>query len=201
MAILSLYSIYNMAVILRGYESNWEINQINHYNLIEASKKYKVGSDIDDIIVYRLYNDKYAGELPYHAGFDFIEYWMKNFYELPQSIRFKWMNIDDNYVFRVLEGNYWEDNWLGKRVVYLCNFDKERTVTIKVNSLGELEGTKLICTINDKEVCFDINKPNDSLSFVAPEGEYELIIEAEKTFVPTNGDSRELSINCNIDVS
>ena len=51
-----------------GYKRNDEINKMNHYKLAEIGKDYK-------------------------EGYDYIENWMKNYYELPKEISFYWREI------------------------------------------------------------------------------------------------------------
>lgn len=68
---------------------------MNHYMLAEAGKSYKAGYEIEKVELYKLYDDRFATNMPYQEGYEYIEGWMKNYYELPQEIRFYWREMKE----------------------------------------------------------------------------------------------------------
>ena len=89
--ILTIYSVCNMAVVMAGYRANYEINQRNNQILISAQKEYKESQTVKTVVLYRLKDDTYAQMMPYQEGYEYIETWMKRYYELPDEIAFKWI--------------------------------------------------------------------------------------------------------------
>lgn len=192
---ICIYAAYNSGNITSGYKHNDEINKINHYKLLEAQARYIAGDEIKEVDLYKLRNDNYSNCMPYHSGFDYIEVWMKNYYELPQDIYFAWHNIEDTMRLYIKSGNYYDDHWLGEKAVFDVKADEERILRIKVRNAGNVENEQLICTIAGEESVFDI--PDGETGFfdiVIPQGNNELMIQAAQTFSPTTGDMRELSV-------
>lgn len=91
--ILCLYALLNFCYIIVGYKENDEINKINHYKLTEAGKKYQEGNAVEKLELYKLYDDKYTTCMPYQEGYEYIEWWMKKYYELPLDVRFEWSEL------------------------------------------------------------------------------------------------------------
>ena len=92
---LCIYALCNFGSIIAGYKRNDEINKMNHYKLEEIGESYKDGYDIEEVELYKLYDDRYATNMPYQEGYEYIEGWMKNYYELPQEIRFYWREMKE----------------------------------------------------------------------------------------------------------
>ncbi len=88
--LLCLYAFCNFCSIISGYKRNDEMNQINHKRLTEAAQGLREGQNIEEIELYKLYDDRYATNMPYQEGFEYSEWWMKNYYELPAEVRFVW---------------------------------------------------------------------------------------------------------------
>lgn len=82
----------NIVSVTLGYYRNAEINDINRYKLTEKSFRIKAGMEVPSIVLYRMRNDQYAAQMPYNE--QSIEYWMKNYYELPQAVHFIWETVD-----------------------------------------------------------------------------------------------------------
>lgn len=105
-AIFSLFLIIgatiNFIYICLGYLANQEVNIINRSKLAEKKQLIKNGQNIDSIILYRLPDDTFSTVMPYQK--DFVEYWIKNYYELPQYVNFIWNEFDkQNNSFEVVE--------------------------------------------------------------------------------------------------
>lgn len=190
-----IYAAYNSSNITSGYRYNDEINMINHYKLLETKARYTAGDEVKEVDLYKLHDDSYANCMPYHSGYDFIEVWMKNYYELPQDMYFAWHNIEDTIQWYIKSGNYYNDHWLGENAVFGVRADEERVLRITVRNPENLENQQLICTVAGKESVFDIPGGEESVfDIVIPAGNNELTIQATQIFTPTNGDMRELSV-------
>lgn len=87
---ITALSTYNICFITEGYYRNSSINLINRYKLCEKSRLIQEGVPIDTILLYRLPDDRFSSQMPYHQAF--ISDWVKNYYELPQNIKFVWQD-------------------------------------------------------------------------------------------------------------
>lgn len=96
--LLVILSWGNFFEILQGYMGNAVINETNHYKLLEKAERFKAGEKTDYIILYKLENDWYASDMPYQQ--DFMEYWWKEFYDLPQDIQFLWVDYKEKNAYR-----------------------------------------------------------------------------------------------------
>ena len=47
---------------------------------------YKGGTNIEKIVLKKLFDDRYACVMPYQEGFEGGQVWMKYYYEIPQNI-------------------------------------------------------------------------------------------------------------------
>lgn len=92
-ALLCIYALCNFGSIIGGYKRNGEINKMNHDILAEAAKSYETEDDVEEIELYKLYDDSYATNMPYQEGYAYIEVWMKHYYELPQDVQFVWREM------------------------------------------------------------------------------------------------------------
>lgn len=118
---------------------------------------------------------------------------------MPQATVFSGQIREEKTDFILLEGDWWEDHWMGKRLVFSCVFEEEKTVTLKINDFGGLQGQKLYCIVGEEKKVLDVSDKDSVYQIKIPAGEHEFIIEAEKTFCPANGDERELSVNLDIE--
>ncbi len=91
--VTGILGIINMSSIARGYHENWMINVINDSKLHEKAVRIAGGEEINTIILYKLFDDAYAADMPYQQSY--MEYWMKNYYEIPQSVSFVWEDINE----------------------------------------------------------------------------------------------------------
>lgn len=91
--VAGILGIINMSDIASGYHDNLAINVINDSKLREKSMRIAAGEDIDTIVLYKLLDDAYAADMPYQQSY--MEYWMKYYYEIPQSVSFVWGDIDE----------------------------------------------------------------------------------------------------------
>lgn len=190
-----IYAVFNSGYVMLGYKYNDEINKINHYKLLEAQARYAAGDREKEIDLYKLYDDNFTNCMPYNTGYEFIEVWMKNYYELPQDICFVWNNLEDSIQWYFISGDYYNDNWLGKKAVFGVKADEKRDLKITVMNPGNIEGQQLLCTIEGKESVFDVPSGKTSVfDIVIPAGTKEVTLQAAQIFIPDNGDPRELSV-------
>lgn len=96
MAGLAVLALHNSAVIAIGYYRNSDINRMNDKSLTRATET-KDGEVPETVVLYRLRDDRYASQMPYEH--QYIEYWMKNYYELPQETVFVWEKADEATIF------------------------------------------------------------------------------------------------------
>lgn len=78
--------ILNIMKIGRGYYRNAGINEKNHSILSEASLRRENGETVEKIVLYKLYDDAYAEDMPYNK--QYIEYWIRGYYNLPAEVIF-----------------------------------------------------------------------------------------------------------------
>ncbi len=87
--VIFIFSGINSANIFNGYRKNYEVNIINHYQLMIANHKLRNNIEIENkIILFRLPSPWHAEMMPYQRPL--IEKWMKKYYELPQDVSFDW---------------------------------------------------------------------------------------------------------------
>lgn len=192
--IVSLYSIFNITYILNGYKNNYEINQINNYKLIETARNIRAGVPIEDVNLYRLNDDKFANIMGYDSLHSFIESWMKNYYELPSEIRFRWLTFGDTSNYQVIDGNWYDDGWLGDYAVMLFS-GKQKTVTFSFNNIAEKDN--MVIFIEYKNNKYEVEVPaNETVTYTVEleEGDSEVRITPSENFSPENGDERLLSV-------
>ncbi len=87
LAILGI-SMLNYGTITYGYYKNSAVQKENDKVLKDASQKIKAGEKIESVVYKKLPYILYSGDQPYIEGFDYIEAWIKNYYELPKDIKF-----------------------------------------------------------------------------------------------------------------
>lgn len=195
---LCLFSLCNLGGIISKCKQNDGINKINHYKLKEAGERYKYGHELKEIHLYKLYDDNYTNCMPYQPEHNFIEEWMKNYYELPQDVSFFWHSIEDDLnklEWYVKSGDYWDDNWLGKEAIFVVQAFEEGKLNIRIDNSTGMGEQQIICTIAGDQTIYIIQKGEISTAEInIPQGENELKIQATQTFVPDNGDPRELSV-------
>lgn len=190
-----LYAIGNFCTIIYGYKNNYEMNQINHYKLVEMQKRWKSGRGEHEVFLYKLKDDTYTNCMPYHSGFDFIEIWIKKYYELPEEVAFSWIGIEDDINLRLISGEWYKDHWLGKVAVFVVEAEEERVLKLTVSNLQEKENQQVQCSFAGKEERYDFTVGETKvIELFVPAGRHELTVTPSKTFVPENGDLRELSV-------
>lgn len=209
MILTILYSAWNFSIVIHGYKNNHEISAINHYKLLETGRKIKAGKAEEEVILYKLTDDIFANCMPYQPGFDFIEVWMKKYYELPQDIDFYWQDIDfymqgldENLEFYCISGSWYQDHWLGNGAEFLVQAKENMILTISVTNSDAIENQKLRCSLDGEEDIYEFSPGEEKLiDLYIPAGKNILTMSPSETFIPNNGDLRELSVMFHINNS
>ena len=88
-AVFGVIAVVNICLVTKGYYSNYSEYTYDRKGLEAASQAIKDGKNIQSVKLKKLENDYYSGGMPYTI--DYIKYWMKNYYEIPQSVEFVWV--------------------------------------------------------------------------------------------------------------
>ena len=83
---VSVISIFNYTMITVGYYQNNDYHQENDQILRTVSKEIQNGKEYGEIKLHKMKNDLYTGELPYFDGYDYITYWICEYYNLPNDV-------------------------------------------------------------------------------------------------------------------
>lgn len=85
-AVTALACLWNAAGIGLGYYRNARINIENNIILEEAARDTREGVTVDNIVLYKMYDDNYAEDMPYQKSY--IEFWMKQYYGIAPEVVF-----------------------------------------------------------------------------------------------------------------
>lgn len=196
-ALVSLLGITNMLSILWGYYQNDMINQVNRGKLLEASAQVQNGEKVSPITLYRLKNDLYAGDMPYQSN-DFMIYWIKNYYSLPQDTDIIWTSFGDKNIIYCINGEWYEDGWLGNAAVIGYSLDENQCLEIRAIASEQFSGNKIFIEHEGKTEEY-LLRSGENIFYLNPENpEGYFRIYSEKTFFPSNGDMRELSVQLSV---
>lgn len=88
--VLFLLSLKNAVSIYHGYHRNAETHEINDAIMRVNCVAIEQGTQMDTITLYRLQDDSYANSMAYQSGTEFIEYWLKYYYRIPQDVKVLW---------------------------------------------------------------------------------------------------------------
>ena len=73
----------------RFYTNRRQTNEANQYNdsvLISSAQKIQSGEKLDKIVLKKLVDPTYGGDMPYYENCEYILEWMKNYYSIPQDV-------------------------------------------------------------------------------------------------------------------
>ncbi len=87
---LLIASIVNSAFILNGYRQNSPYHARNHIVLSTAARDISLGKNITSIELEKIPNELYSGVMAYMPGYDYISWWIIEYYDLPQDIELRW---------------------------------------------------------------------------------------------------------------
>lgn len=83
-------AVVNMGTILLGYQRNDPIHRLNQQTLISAQHNFSQGQEIGTINLQKLENDLYTGAMPAMQGYEYINKWIKKYYQIPMEIELHW---------------------------------------------------------------------------------------------------------------
>lgn len=197
--IVLIYSAVNFSAVLSGYQVNAEINQINHAKMLEAKKNYQVnGEKPERIELYKLKDDRFANIMPYQPTREGIEYWMKNYYELTMDVPIFWQQVGEKRVIEVLEGEWYDDGFVGKSLKLRFDSNFENTITLRVNNTEHIEGQSLVCIMGEFETIYNVSGEDaNEFYLTVPSGENEIYLVASETAI-LEEDGREVSVKLEV---
>lgn len=85
------YGIKNTIEITRGYYQNNFLNQYND-KMFRISAAKARNDEIDEIVVYKL-TTSYSSVMPYHEGFELVNDWIKEYYDIPNDVKIVWKDF------------------------------------------------------------------------------------------------------------
>jgi len=88
--VIIFLALTNTISIISGYQKNSSIHQENQKSLICSHIAIQQGQDIQKIYLNKLEDDQYAGAMPYTEGYDYINYWIKDYFEIPLDVDLIW---------------------------------------------------------------------------------------------------------------
>ena len=197
--IVLIYSAVNFSAVLSGYQVNAEINQINHAKMLEAKKNYQVnGEKPERIELYKLKDDRFANIMPYQPTREGIEYWMKNYYELTMDVPIFWQQVGEKRVIEVLEGEWYDDGFVGKSLKLRFDSNFENIITLRVNNTEHIEGQSLVCIMGEFETIYNVSGEDaNEFYLTVPSGENEIYLVASETAI-LEEDGREVSVKLEV---
>lgn len=82
---------YNAFTIVQGYRGNSHVMETNHRFLRNASNMIKASPELRYTIqLPQIPNSIYAGSMPYTPGSDYINWWIKEYYDIPSQVELVW---------------------------------------------------------------------------------------------------------------
>lgn len=75
----------NMIYITKGYYNNNQVNKENHEKLLAVEKQIEQGENVTEVTLKKLPDLLYSGDQPYVEGAEYILYYMKEYYKLPDD--------------------------------------------------------------------------------------------------------------------
>lgn len=196
MAVLGLKSIGNFHQSLEGYRENYFALEFNHQRL----KNYD-NEQGEMIFLSKLANDEYRLELPYDPGFSYIEYWMKEYYNIPQSVVFQWGDLEVEKNIEI-SGDFYKDGWFGKSGFVRADSKKTKTVKLGAYMIPSAPvPIRLVCSVEGNETVFLLEEGDNTfyLDLSDYEGrQVEIELTASETFnlkeLGIGEDDRDLSM-------
>jgi hypothetical protein len=80
----------NTVDLIAGYSGNSPVMESNDQILRQARLSIDEGSTIEEIELSKLPDDRFAGEMPYTQGYDYIDGWIKQYYDIPPDVELIW---------------------------------------------------------------------------------------------------------------
>mgnify|MGYP003373739554 FL=1 len=90
LAFLAMVSIPNLKSIYTGYRINYQVLMYDDAVFRESAEAIRQGADIETIEVYELPDLLCKNEVVYDENFSFMIAWMRQYYDLPESVEFEY---------------------------------------------------------------------------------------------------------------
>lgn len=200
--VCSLKSVTMFSSLYSGYYENSFSLKYNH-NVLSAYD----GSQTE-INLLKCQNDICRLQMPYDEGFEYIDYWLREYYKIPSFVDLIWEDIPEEWHGEIskdfadynLSGEFYEDDWLGKKgvmsiadsalekITIICYLDgdmiAENTLTIEIDGVV----TEYVLQAGFQTIDLDVSGIKNS----------DIAFTTSKTFNPeelgTSTDSRDLSV-------
>lgn len=157
---LGVCCLHNMKTVYEGYESNY---YADNYNM-EVLRSYS-GTD-DKVYLLKYDNDYYRSRMSCDEGFEYIDYWVKEYFSIPQSVIIEWKSIPELVEYAKMadvdinfgDGFYQDEGgyrWAEENAQLMINNASEDEVIVHFNAeirTGYDEKSKLIVYCNGEEV-------------------------------------------------
>lgn len=201
--ILGLIGIINVINIYKGYENNYYIDNYN-FNIL---KEYDGSDDIIYLVKYP--NNLYRGTMSCDVGYEYIDYWVKEYFAIPQSVMIKWksmselldyarmskVDIDYDTGFYDDEGGYrWAEN--NAKLIISNNSKHVKKVIFSSNIYtGYEENSKVLIKCNGESIWSEETNKDGKLCEIEVKlqpGDNVFDITTDAKQIITDGDVRKL---------
>ena len=174
---MGIFAVYlSICVFAAKRFESFVIGYMSNESTLEYNDKIMSDyTDESELFLKKLPNDTFMTAMPYVDGFDYIEYWMKQYYDIPNDVSLYWVTSDAYKNMKINEsGDFYDDDWFGENgtvTVYDCEANSMNlrcyipddmdctSITIKVNGEEKLS-QELQHGINDIAVPVDYDKDN-----------------------------------------
>ena len=89
MLIIWIQTCFNAARIYRGYEENYYMDNLN-YNILA-----NYDGQSDSIYLLRYANSRYRAQMSCDEGFEWIDFWIREYFDIPQSTEIVWRTMEE----------------------------------------------------------------------------------------------------------
>lgn len=85
---LSVPAVHKALFVYEGYAQNVATHQLNGAKLLAAGLEAQVGNAPEQIVLYRLPDDRFAETMAYQRPL--VETWMRRYYQVPEAVDIEW---------------------------------------------------------------------------------------------------------------
>ena len=82
------FSVMNTSAIYEGYKKNYKTHMENHRILLDTQKAIEEGAEISEVHLAKNPDDQYAAGMLYQNGYEWFEFFIDAYYELPADIQY-----------------------------------------------------------------------------------------------------------------
>lgn len=176
----------NYIRITNGYYENDFYNRYNDKLL----RNYN-GEDI--ISLAKPVNAEYRTQMSCDEGFEYINGWMKEYYNIPQKTSIVWGNLTVDSKIRK-EGDFYQDGWFGENgTIILSDFGNEK---LRLNAYlpENYKNVSLLIATDEMREEYNLSAGMNTIEIKVPSvGDYTIMINAKGAQKSENGDERSLS--------